>query len=101
MVNILPGSKVRVYAGDGKTLLGIGTYTGDVTVWFWRMPGGNLLSNEDAGVKPDEVQTQAIEKEGGRIMSSEDNPRIVLEDGRVVYGCQVWWSPLKTEEKED
>lgn len=25
------------------------------------------------------------------------NPKLQLDTGEVVYGCQVWWGPLKEE----
>jgi hypothetical protein len=32
-------------------------------------------------------------------MDGYDNPKILLDDGNVVWGCECWWA-LETREKE-
>jgi hypothetical protein len=64
---------VKVYNGDKSRLLGFGNYTENVPVYVMVMPDGSLRSLGNAEQKPDEV------------------PKIVMDDGSVKYGCQVWW----------
>lgn len=84
-----PGTRVKVHSGDGQKFLGEGKYVGDVTVWFMRMPDGSLRSLKDAEKKPLRHETPP----GAMLLESPDNPKIVLDSGDVVYGCQVWWEP--------
>lgn len=83
--------RVRVHSGDGKTDLGMGWYVGDVMVYAIRTPEGNLLSLSNAEVEP----PASMVPEGGALLESPDNPKIVLDSGKVVYGCQVWWEPVE------
>lgn len=83
-----PPYRVAVKDGAGTKDLGKGTYVGNVEVYFMVGPQGVILSQKNAEVPPDEVppDTKVI-KRGG-------NPKIVLDSGEVVYGCQVWWEPI-------
>lgn len=79
-----PGMRVgAILSADAETvhLLGYGVYDGDMPA-----PFGPL------GMTTDEYL------EGGRLTLGHDpppfkNPRITLDDGRVVWGCQCWWGP--------
>ncbi len=84
------GMRVRVHDGSGEKLLGEGTYEGDVSVYFIVMPDGSLrsLSNAEEEPPPEMVP------EGGEVVKTDDNPKIRLDTGEVVYGCQVWWEPI-------
>jgi hypothetical protein len=79
--------QVKVYAGDGQTFLGLGNYVGNETVYFYQDESGNLLSCSDATQVPADVPADKIQK-------TEGNPKIILDNGQVVYGCQVWWEAL-------
>ena len=83
--------RVRVHSGDGSKLLGEGWYVGDVTVYFMRHPDGHLTSLADAE-KPPPVEEMP---EGAQLERSDGNPKIKLDSGEVVYGCQVWWEPIE------
>jgi hypothetical protein len=85
------GTRVRVHSGDGSTLLGDGWYVGDVDVFFIRHSDGHLTSAHDAEKPPplEEIPT------GAQLVKSENNPKIKLDNGDVVYGCQVWWEPIE------
>lgn len=85
------GMRVLVHSGDGETLLGEGTYEGNTKVYFMVMPDGSLQSLQNAEIEPpaDEVP------EGAEVVCSEDNPKIRLDNGQVVYGCQTWWTPIE------
>jgi len=85
-----PPYRVRVHDGSGQKLLGEGTYVGDVAVYFMAMPDGSLRSLSNAEEEP----SPELIPEGAELIKTADNPKIVLDDGRTVYGCQVWWEPV-------
>jgi len=93
--NPLPGDKiperVRVWNGDQTQYLGEGKYVGEADVYFIRRPDGSILSNHNAEIEPDpsEVPDDCV------VVSSTGNPKIVLDNGDTVYGCQVWWEPVE------
>lgn len=66
-------------------------YVGDVDVW--------LLYHVDTetwitlGTEAETPITEDEAKEMGfQLVVHKDNPKLVLADGRVYYGCQVCWS---------
>ena len=75
-----PGIRVVVYDGTGEKLLGYGTYEGDVTVYVTWADGAILTEQDPTKARPGAQRV-------------EGNPRIRMDDGRIVYGCQVWWGP--------
>lgn len=85
------GMRVRVHDGNGEKLLGEGTYEGNVKVYIMVMPDGSLQSLQNAELEPptDEVP------EGAEVVCTDDNPKIRLDSGQVVYGCQVWWEAIE------
>lgn len=84
--------RVRVWNGDQSEYLGEGDYVGEATVYFIRSDDGTMISSqEDAETEPD----PATLPEGARVMCSENNPKIKLDNGQIVYGCQVWWEPVE------
>ncbi|RDJ35539.1 MAG: hypothetical protein DWQ19_12035 [Crenarchaeota archaeon] len=86
--------RVDVYNGDKSEHLGEGVYSEEADVHVIEMPDGTLSSLENAEAPPD----ASLIPEGARVLVVKDNPKIVLDDGRVVYGCQVWWHPIFTDE---
>ena len=68
----------------------LGQYVGDVTVYVIHHPRGSLVSDKLAETRPTNEEVAAI---GGRLERVDGNPKIVLDSGEVVYGCQVWWEP--------
>ena len=86
-----PGIRVRVHDGSGDVLLGEGTYEGNVKVYFMVMPDGSLQSLENAELEPPAEQIPA----GAEVVCTDDNPKIRLDSGQVVYGCQVWWEAIE------
>lgn len=82
-----PPFKVKVWNGDQSEYLGEGTYVGEVTVYFVRTDDG-IQSASNAEERPQGVSED-------QIIESPDNPKIVLDNGRTVYGCQVWWKPAE------
>jgi hypothetical protein len=83
--------RVRVWNGDQSEFLGEGDYVGNVAIYAIQMPDGSLRSNTNAEVEPDEVP------EGGVVRRMNNNPKIVLDNGQTVYGCQVWWEPIEDD----
>jgi len=82
-----PPYRVRVWNGDRSEFLGEGEYIGNVTVYFVRTESG-ISSAKNAEQKPDNVPEDDI-------VEAPNNPKIVLDNGQVVYGCQVWWEPAE------
>ena len=80
------GLRVDVFDGSGKNHLGQGTIVGFVDVYIMR-DGLGISSATNAETKPDEIPDDAIEKITG-------NPKILLDSGKTVYGCQTWWKPI-------
>ena len=85
--------RVRVWSGDESEYLGEGDYMGNVTVYIVfpcdpEAPTDAISSFPDAEVYPDEVP------EGMEVGEIPDNPKIELDSGEIVYGCQVWWEPI-------
>jgi hypothetical protein len=80
---IKPPCRVRVWDGTGEKLVGEGTYVGDVKVRFVMGDDGSIFSTDDPEVTAPPGTTVVNE-----------NPKIVMDDGSVVYGCQVWWETI-------
>lgn len=85
-----PPFRVKVWNGDQSKYLGEGIYEGDVKAYFVHLPDGSLNSLSNAEEKPDMTQFPP----GSEMIESDNNPRIVLDSGKVVYGCQVWWDRI-------
>ena len=89
--------RVRVISGNGKEDLGLGYMVGWVNVYFWRSPGGSLLSSsENAEGKPSDELVKEM-YDAGADLQEMHNPKIVLDNGKIIYGCQCYWR--KVEEK--
>jgi len=86
------GLRVEVFDGSGKERLGLGTMMGFVDVYIIRGEDGHLYSSDDAEKKPKGFPGKIIDKIKG-------NPKIQLDDGRIVYGCQTWWKEIEEEKK--
>ena len=80
--------RVQVWNGDKSKYLGEGEYSEDVTVYVF-MEGGGIRSMIEA----EEMPPPELVPAGSEVVALPDNPKIVLDDGTVVYGCQVWWQP--------
>lgn len=84
-----PPFRVRVWNDDRSEFLGEGQYVSNVKTYFYEIEGG-ISSASNAEEKPEGIPED-------QIIESPDNPKIVLDSGRVVYGCQVWWEPIEEE----
>lgn len=84
MVALSQQIRVRVRSGDGTKDLGKGTYVGDVDVYYATKDGVLLsLQNAEAPPMPGDLPAGAV------VRKSHGNPKIILDTGEVVYGCQV------------
>lgn len=83
------GVTVKVWNGDQSEYLGEGILVGFVSVYIIRGPNG-IRSVHDAETKPEGVPEEFFEK-------LDSNPKIQLDSGRIVYGCQVWWHRIDEE----
>lgn len=83
------GGRVRVWNGDQSRYLGEGKYVGDVTVYAVKMPDGSITSEKNPEVEPTNPP------EEGKIICLPMNPKIILDSGETVYGCQVWWEKVQ------
>lgn len=88
------GIRVHVMSGDQMVDLGDGTYVAEVPVYFFQMPDGSLRSAPNAEEKP---PADAV-PEGAKVVWTSANPKIILDSGQTVYGCQVWWEPIIPDE---
>ena len=86
--------RVKVYDGEGKKFLGYGEYVGKVKVFAIRLANGMLTSCQDAEQEPPQELLDSLQEKGGELIEIEDNPKIRMDDGRTLYGVQVWWEPV-------
>ena len=68
---------------DGVEFLGYGKYEGD------------FFPEEAVGIFAD-VRRKIVKEKGESQKEFLTNPRIRLDNGKVVYGCECWWGDLKT-----
>lgn len=84
MIKTPIGARVGAILSSNATevhLLGFGVYDGNHTPPFGPMgaPWSVVEEMKKAGQLPQDW--------------TWTNPRITLDDGRVVWGCQCWWGP--------
>lgn len=91
-MEITKGTKVVVTEGPPNWgVTAHGTYDGTVDLFALVDPKtGDLVVSET----PFSPEAKVGMAEMKPILG---NPRIVLEDGTVVYGCQVWWQEAEEE----
>ena len=83
--------RVTVWSGDRSKCLGEGELVGHVKVWCFRLPDGTLASGTMCEEMPPRELIREMEEKGARLGQLLSNPKIMLDTGEVVYGCQVWW----------
>ena len=90
--------RVKVKSGDGQTDLGLGYMVGGVELYFFRLPNGNLMSDKYAEEKPSANLIRAMENDfGATLVEKQSNPKIELDSGRIIYGCQCYWSRVEDD----
>jgi hypothetical protein len=67
------------------------TYVGNVDVWLLYDEAANSWINLGQEAETPITEDEA-EQMGFQLVAHKDNPKLVLDDGRVYYGCQVCWS---------
>ena len=77
-----PGTRVAVLSADAKTFLGYGVYLGDKDC----PPLRQWLATESRKLG---FETTAKRFETGEIKKL--NPKIRLDNGTEVWGCECWW----------
>lgn len=87
------GRRVKVLNGDQTAYVGEGEHVANVSVYIFVKR--DEMHIETVG-NPEEMPTE----ETVRMMRSKDmvmehvpaNPKMLLDDGRIIYGCQCWWT---------
>ena len=77
------GDRVAVLDGDGRAFLGYGTYDG--LFYNERLAELCAIGAENLGKHELAAEIRSQQTRYGK------NPRITLEDGTIVWGCEVWW----------
>lgn len=87
-----PGCRVAVVSADRKTFFGYGVYLGDfhhpelAEEWARACEGHPTIPSPDR-------ERMAAEIRAGTHPTIGRNPKIRLDDGREVWGCECWWGP--------
>jgi hypothetical protein len=95
----LAGARVLVMDGTGEGPERKGTLVDHVTVYaIFQKPEGEDGELKLLSLKEAETPIEVLE--GQTVQTLENNPKIVLDDGETVYGCQVWWQFEDTPENK-
>ncbi len=86
--------RVRVRSGDESEDLGEGTYVGEATVFYYQKETAGEIALYSVPGDAEQEPDPADIPEGCELIISEGNPKIVLDTGETVYGCQCWWEPV-------
>lgn len=91
---------VDVYSGNTKTYLGRGQMNEFVTVYLFDVPIDDiflpaLLTLDNPEEKPPDELVEELRIQGVELREVTHNPKIVMEDGEVYYGCQIYWEQVK------
>ena len=92
--------RVKVLSGDQTEVLGYGNYDEDVSLYFFASPETSdvIFSETNPEEKPSDELIAEMKEKGFHLVEHPNNPKIVMDSGKVVYGCQVWWAPADDEE---
>lgn len=85
--------KVKVtFSDNDRTYVRFGNYTEDVELFYAKMPNGDIqpLANGEIPLLSDEQN-----KAGAEICSFGFNPKLVMQNGEILYGHQVEWEEVK------
>lgn len=97
------GQRVTVYDGDGTTYLGEGEYQGDFEAWAllaFTQTGEITLLSTPTAEKPTEdfmLDHGLVDGKNCFLKKLPENPKILMDDGSIKWGCQVWWEPANKE----
>lgn len=87
--------RVEVWNGDRSRFIGRGWHVGNEMVYVIEDRRGDglcLRSEADPTLPPDISDLP----EGCTVKPLGQNPRIDLDNGKTVYGCQVWWREVRS-----
>lgn len=87
--------RVIVHSGSEDRYIGRGTIVGNATTYGVVAAGdGAMISARDATEYPTEIVEQ-LEDMGVQyeVVKLDGNVKIVMDNGDVYYGMQVWWYP--------
>ena len=93
-----PGTKVKVVSGDSRTDLGQGTYIGEADIYLLRDKNGSVFI-PDQPEHP--ISEETLVRNRLTLSKVEQTPKIRLDSGETVYGCQVWWAPVEESLEEE
>jgi hypothetical protein len=74
--------------------LGHGQYVADTTVYMILYKKGREHDMLCSETKPSKEEIGRLK---GTLREIKDIPKIILDDGQTVYGCQVIWEPTPHE----
>lgn len=97
---IEPGTKVvaiRDITDGVVTLYGYGTYVGNELPPIYEAEVGAMI---EVLAEEQELGAEDSETLEGVANSILGNPKIVLDDGGVVWGYQCWWSSIESFEEQ-
>ncbi len=94
--------RVKVWDGFGREYIGEGELIGRVNTYTFAMTDHGLFTWKDPEVLPPiEVINEMLEQ-GASLRKLKDNPKILMDDGKILYGSQCWWRKDEpTEQKEN
>lgn len=82
------GMRVEVKSGDRSQSLGGGKYLGAVKTFALMTPNGDILTVDESI-----IQAQP----GTEVVTIHDNKKIELDDGKIVYGSEVYHGPAPVD----
>lgn len=87
----LVGKRVVVFDSEDSSEGKPGVYAGSVTVYVILSPVNQAIrSLKFAEQRPSPEEVAAVPD--GEVAELHNNPKIILDSGEVIYGCQVWWN---------
>jgi hypothetical protein len=91
-----PPFKVNVTFKDdeGTTFIRSGMYIEDVEIFFAIMPNGDIETLRKPEIP---LLTDVQKRAGARIETAGLQPKLVMENAEVFYGCQVKWEEAKDD----
>lgn len=86
--------RVHILSGDTKHDLGTGDFLGYVELHIIRKDDSYLFAEKDKNGNYPKAFQKEVDKGLENVFVYELNPKIKLDNGGIVYGCQVWWEFL-------
>lgn len=90
-MNYEPGTRVAVLDASGKKFVGYGIYEGDFHCQQLAELYASCATTLPDTTEPERERLAAHILSGGGSISR--NPRIRLDSGDILWGCECWWGP--------